>query len=119
MTEEFDFTKGGEFHGGYYPALKITGDGIVSYNEGASTYYDYQPGNMTRYQVVFSKYPSEWGGTETLMSIVNMNTCMVIPGEMNMLSLDYMMEKLGLMRGDCYALIPLINRYVRSDRGNA
>ena len=76
-----------------------------------AVYYDYQPGNGTRYEVLFNSFRTKYG-RRTVMTIVNMNASMELNGELGIVSIGYMKEKLGLLDGDCYALIQLANTYL-------
>lgn len=110
--ENIDFQAGHEFGGVYFPPLKPVDKACVDMDGvGECVYVRYEPGNGTRYEVVFSCYVTQDGG-QVLMTIVNMGKSMIIASKMGLYSLDYMHEKLGLGLGDCYALIPLINRYL-------
>jgi hypothetical protein len=99
----------------FYPALKPVAASISRGHTAESYSCVYQPGNGTRYEVVFSEFDIG-NGPETVMTIVNMRKAMIIPSQMGMHSLGYMQEKLGLGEGDCYALIQLINDYL-NERG--
>jgi hypothetical protein len=106
MTEH-DFEKGGVIFGKFFPGLKVPAVAVRVSKNIESMYFDYEPGNMTRYQVLFS----DLAGQRVVMTIVNMRKAMELSGPMNETSIGYMEEKLGLNAGDCYALIPLINHY--------
>lgn len=95
----------------FFPALKPVSAASTRAHVDESYSCVYQPGNGTRYEVVFSKFNNGLG-PEIVMTIVNMRKAMIIPSQMGMHSLGYMQEKLGLGEGDCYALIPLINSYL-------
>jgi len=112
MTKQHDFEKGGVIYGKFFPGLKTVAASVSRSKEGKSWFGIYQPGNGTRYEFIFSEY--DFGhGPETMLTIVNMRKCMIIPGPMFPdTSIGYMVEKLGLNEGDCYALIPLINDYL-------
>jgi hypothetical protein len=111
---EFDYQKGGEEYGRYYPALKPIKESTMYVSHVTPcSYYQYEPGNGTRYDVVFSEYPTKHG-MQQLMTIANMGRSMILSGEVGMYSLSYMREKLGLGEGDCYALLQLINWYMRT-----
>ena len=116
MMEEFDFQRGGELHGKRYPKLKTLGESIVYVDPGIDrVYYHYEPGNMTRYEVIFSELSVEYDDEPmTVMTVMcPRQRCMVIPHRMfHMYDLDYMMEKLEMLEGDCYALIQLINHHL-------
>ena len=107
----FDFQAGGEQYGVYFPALKTVGESIKS-QVGLinSVFYDYQPGNGTRYEVLFNTFETKHG-RRTVMTLVGFRKSMELSGSMGLHSIDYLREKLGLGGGDCYALIPLINAY--------
>ena len=108
----FDFQSGGEEFGVYFPALKSVGEAIKSQAiDYSSVFYDYQPGNGTRYEVLFNSFRTKYG-RRTVMTIVNMNASMELNGELGIVSIGYMKEKLGLLDGDCYALIQLVNSYL-------
>jgi len=108
---DFDFSKGGEDFGRYYPALKPISEACKQFADNAyCSFYQYEPGNGTRYDVIFSRYPTKYG-IQTVMTIANMGKSMILSGEVGMHSLGYMKEKLNLGEGDCYALIPLINHF--------
>lgn len=98
----------------FYPALKTVSEASTRLHVAESVSCVYQPGNGTRYEVVFSKFDHGYG-PETVMTIINMRKAMIIPSAMGMHSLGYMQEKLGLGEGDCYALIPLINSYLEDE----
>jgi hypothetical protein len=95
----------------FYPALKSVAEASTRAHNANSYSCVYQPGNGTRYEVVFSEF-NNGNGPEIVMTIVNMRKAMIIPSQMGMHSLGYMQEKLGLGEGDCYALIPLINDFL-------
>jgi hypothetical protein len=111
--ESFDFQKGGVIFRKYYPELKPIASALVHTSSGPNlgTYYHYEPGNMTRYEVIFTNFLDVYGETITLMSVVcPRNAAMILPKyKFEMYDLDYMQEKLGMGEGDCYALIQLIN----------
>lgn len=108
----FDFSKGGEINDMYFPALKPVDEAIKSSALPThSSFFNYQPGNGTLYEVVFTTWSPRPGSTRTVMTLVNFRRSMEVSGKMDLYSLGYMREKLGFGEGDCYALIPLINRY--------
>jgi hypothetical protein len=98
----------------FFPALKHVSEATSRVHVNESYSCVYQPGNGTRYEVVFSKF-NNGNGPEIVMTIVNMRKAMIIPSQMGMHSLGYMQEKLSLGEGDCYALIPLINDYLENE----
>ena len=110
---DLNFETGSVQNGQYFPALRpmhaaITKDSPPVY----TAHYEYEPGNATRYVVVFNTYDTGYG-PETVMTVVNMNAAMIIPGPFHSPSqIGYMQEKLKLLEGDCYALMPLINHYL-------
>lgn len=107
--ETFDFVQGGEFSGCYYPALKPMKDAIkFSYVDEHVGVYQYEPGNGTRYDVIINEVPTPYG-MQVVLTLVNFRKSMIIPSPMGMHSLGYMVEKLNINPGDCYALLPLIN----------
>lgn len=110
---ELNFEKGGELYGCYYPALKPVAAAIKeSEAPFHSAYYVYEPGNATRYQVLFNTTKTKWG-LETVMTLVNFRKSMIIPGKfLSPSQIGYMHEKLDINEGDCYALMPLINNYL-------
>lgn len=111
-----DFQKGGVLGGLYYPALQPINKAIKrGYLTSDSTYYVYEPGNATKYEVIFTTYNDGYE-LKTVMTLANMGKSMYIAGAMTLTALGYLEEKLGLNKGDCYALIPLINHYM-ADRG--
>ena len=111
MSDEFDFTKGGTFAGGYFPPLKSLSSALRSWEEASSIHFLYEPGNGTRYDVLLTTTQSG----ETTLTLINFRKAMVIPSEMGVWNMTYMQEKLGINLGDCYALIPLINSYLKKD----
>lgn len=112
---DFDYEKGGEMFGGYYPPLKPPLTAIKGFTLPVkSVFYIYEPGNGTHYEVLFTTYNNVYG-RETVMTLVNFRKSMVLPGPVEMHSLDYMQEKLQINEGDCYALIPLINQFFKEN----
>ena len=108
----FDYQVGGEEYGVYYPALKPVDQAIkVQHGIINSVFYDYQPGNGTRYEVLFNSFETKYG-RRTVMTIINMNASMELNGSLGIMSIGYMKEKLGLLDGDCYAIIQLVNTYL-------
>jgi hypothetical protein len=106
MTEH-DFEKGGVIFGKFFPGLKLPSAAVSKSKNVESVFYAYEPGNMTRYELLFSNLANQ----RVVMTIVNMRKSMELSGPLNEYSIGYMTEKLGLGEGDCYALIPLINHY--------
>jgi len=106
------FKAGGVWQGMYYPKLKNVNEAtckrVAPHN---ADYFHYEPGNGTRYEVLFSTFNDGWG-SKTVMTLVNMRKAMIISNEMSLVNIGYMQEKLDLGEGDCYALIPLINHYL-------
>jgi hypothetical protein len=107
----FDFEKGGEAYGMYFRPLKPVAAATVTNAPTLGNFYHYEPGDGTRYEVIFSTYNTGYG-LQTVMTLVNFNSSMVIPGRMDLVDIDYMHEKLKLTHGSCYALMPLINYYL-------
>ena len=109
---DFNFQTGGVQNDVFYPALKPVGVAIKE-QVGLlhAVYYDYQPGNGTRYEVVFNSFKTEYG-RKTVMTVANFNCSMELNYPLGLVSIGYMKEKLGLREGDCYALIPLINTFL-------
>ena len=109
---ELNFEKGGQHYGVYFPALRpayaaIKGSGKFIH----SAFYEYEPGNATRYEVAFNTIDHGYG-PETVMTVVNFRKSMIVNGPMFSPSqIGYMKEKLDIGEGDCYALMPLINHY--------
>ena len=96
----------------WYPALKTVQAAIVSQiGHVNSVFYDYQPGNGTRYEVLFNSFMTKYG-RRTVMTLVNFNASMELNGSLGMASIGYMREKLGMLEGDCYALIQLVNMHL-------
>lgn len=118
--ENFDFQAGGVYGATYYPSLKSIGEALITNTGGGGQayYYHYEPGNMTRYEVVFCEYTDTYDNQIVLMSIVNpRRATMMIPlvrHEWGLHDIAYMKEKLGMGEGDCYALIPLINFHLKA-----
>ena len=109
----FDFQKGGELLGTFYPALKPVSKAVRETRTLVhGNRYVYEPGNATRYEVVFATFMTDWG-EETSMTLTNFGKCMVLSGPVGMYSLGYLQEKLGMKEGDCYALLQLINTYFK------
>lgn len=113
MAGELNFETGGVHNDLYFPPLKDADKAIVKVVvSDFSAFYHYEPGNGTRYEVVFSTY-NDGFGEKTVMTLVNFRKTMVLTSEMRWASqIGYMKEKLGLGEGDCYALMPLINQYL-------
>ena len=108
----FDYQSGGIFYDKYYPALRPVNQAIKKLKTADfSAFYLYEPGNATRYEVLFTTYNDGYG-PKTVMTLINFRKSMIITNEMSPTSLGYMQEKLDLGEGDCYALIPLINQYL-------
>ncbi len=111
---DLNFEKGCVWYDLRFPALRPVPKAIQK-SSGDPTYcryFDYEPGNATRYEVAFCTYPTG-NGLQTVMTIVNMHRSMVIPGRLEWsYQLGYMREKLELSDADCYALMPLINHYL-------
>ena len=106
------FKAGGVWQGMYYPKLKNVNQAICRrISPSDADYFHYEPGNGTRYDVLFSTYNDGYG-QKTVMTLVNMRKAMIISNEMSLVNIGYMQEKLDLGEGDCYALIPLINHYL-------
>lgn len=82
-----------------------------------ATLVNYQPGNGTKYLVLFQKLPAEIcmeiGGYEepgTLVTVVNLHEAsLFVPGYTGSVSLSYFMEKTGFSEGDAAPLVELIN----------
>jgi hypothetical protein len=112
-VSELNFEKGSVQYGVHYPALKPVAAAIKREGKFINTaLYEYEPGNATRYVVLFATYNTGYG-PETVMTVVNMNASMIIPGRFFSPSqIGYMKEKLGILEGDCYALMPLVNAYL-------
>lgn len=109
--EQTIFETGGEWMGKYYPKLKDVNEAIVKRRGPTNQdYFQYEPGNGTRYDVLFSTYNDGYG-QKTVMTLVNMRKAMILTQQMDLINMGYMKEKLDLGEGDCYALIPLINFY--------
>ena len=109
---DFNFEAGGVAFGGYFPALKNVN---ASIRRRKGDFFVYEPGNGTRYDVLFGVQDTGFG-EEVVMSVVNMRKCMIISGQVGIQSMSYIQEKLELGAGDCYALIPLINFFIH-ERG--
>mgnify|MGYP005831235951 CR=1 FL=1 len=112
---EFDYEKGGEEFGVYYPPLKPVAKAIKFSSVGPdSAYYHYEPGNGTRYEVVFVRHLNGYSEVEQVTMAVTCprNAAMIVPEKLGMYSLGYMQEKLKMLEGDCYALIPLVNYHM-------
>jgi hypothetical protein len=108
-TQEI-FKDGGEWMGKYYPKLKDVNQAILKRQTPSnSDFFVYEPGNGTHYEVLFSTYNHY--GQHTVMTIINMRKSMILMQPMDLINIGYMREKLDLGEGDCYALIPLINKY--------
>ena len=107
MNTEHNFEKGGVIFGKFFPGLKLASMAISKSKNIESVFFAYEPGNMTRYEVLFSNLANQ----RVVMTIINMRKSMELSGPLNEYSIGYMQEKLGLSEGDCYALIPLINHY--------
>lgn len=77
---------------------------------------DYQPGNMTRYLVLFQKINSSlsedmgFGRGATLIVFANMpnRPSLLLPDHTGYLSLDYFLEKTGMNEGDAIPLLRLV-----------
>jgi hypothetical protein len=114
---EFDFQQGGERDGIHYPALKPMSQALRDTGAARTIWYNYEPGNATRYEVSFTPRPDRWGGFEVVMAVtVPQRAAMVLNGKVGLHSLGYMREKLGMLDGDVYALMPLINKYFEENR---
>lgn len=116
---DFNYEKGGEDCGCYYPPLKPVLDAI-RFESGWKdhSYFHYEPGNGTRYEVIFTRFRTEYvEGDRTVMTVIcPRNAAMIVSGELGMYSLTYMQEKLKILEGDCYALIPLVNHYLKENK---
>lgn len=117
MDAEFNYQQGGNEYGKYYPALKPTELAIHCEAEGSSTYYHYEPGNGTRYEVIFTEIELKEQFEKELIIVMTIiqprRRSMITPSyNFHMKDLGYMMEKLEMHEGDCYALIQLINIYL-------
>ena len=119
MSMEFDFTKGGEVDGVYYPALKDPVQAI-KFQSGWKDhdYIHYEPGNGTRYEVVFTEIQREYSDEkELVLSVIcPAPAAMTIPGGFRrfyLFDLEYFIEKLRMRPGDVYALLPLVNHYTQ------
>jgi hypothetical protein len=112
---DFNYAEGGTHLGAYYPSLKPVPEAI-RFTDGS--YFHYEPGNGTRYEVIFTKFDAEHEKGQVVMTVVcPRRTAMFVDREMGMYSLGYMQEKLvGMYNGDCYALIPLINHYLKENK---
>jgi hypothetical protein len=110
---DLNFETGGEQYGMYFPPLRPLAKAIRRDTPPVYTAaYEYEPGNASRYVVVFNTYDFGYG-QETVMTVANLNASMIVPGPFHSPSqIGYMAEKLGLLEGDCYALMPLINHYL-------
>lgn len=110
---DLNFQQDNEIYGVLFPAL-LPVEKAIKRQTGSveSRYYTYEPGNMTRYDVIFNVYDAGWG-PEMVMTIINLNTAMVIPSRMHSpTQISYLKDKLGLGEGDCYALMQLINYHM-------
>ena len=110
---DLNFETGGVYYDLYFPALKPVDRAIRKVRAtDSSSFYHYEPGNGTRYEVIFTAYNAGFG-PEVVMTLVNFRKAMVITGPMFSPSqIGYMKEKLDMGEGDCYALMPLINHYL-------
>lgn len=102
----------------YYPQLKPLDQAVVACHPVLGEFYHYEPGNGTRYEVILTRriardpdyYP------RVVVSIVNFGRgrSMVIPMgvPLDKHNISYMREKMGILEGDAWALIPLINRFM-------
>lgn len=110
-----------EIEGAYYPDLKTMDEAIRLEAPTVGKFYHYEPGNGTRYEVFLSLRKDVGAEHEDYLpkvgiSIMNFNRpcSMIIPWKSSLqhYDIDYMCEKMGILNGDAYALIPLINRFL-------
>ena len=97
--------------------LKPVNESIVSETNGEhGTLYVFEPGNATRYVVLFQPIERsisremDYGLKATLVTVINFRRyySMVVSGHMGYLCVGYLMEKTGLQEGDAAALLALI-----------
>ena len=116
MRESFDFQKGGVINEVYFRPLKSVADATVRHETmGDSEYYHYEPGDGTRYEVLFNTYNTGYE-LQTVMTLVNFGTSMIIPFKLGLGDIGYMHEKLQITSGSCYALIQLANAFFKKSR---
>jgi hypothetical protein len=109
ITEE---RKMPEIHGAYVSDVRTPEESIrYATDEGVATFYLYEPGNATRYEVVFTSIPGQLHGGRDYMSVVNFRKAMEVHQGMGEHSVSYMQEKLNLGISDCYALSKLIEHH--------
>lgn len=82
---------------------------------------DLEPGNGTKYMVLFSNLPKEigevlgCGGRGVMATVTNFrNRPSILLPALGLVSLAYLVEKTGLGEGDAVALLPLINNHIQS-----
>lgn len=129
----FDFTKGGRVDDVSYPPLRPLEKACTHRAErGTSEFAVYEPGNGTRYEVLFARRgwipgeimldPADDFFPRTVVAILNFGRpCVMVLPEVRQLGLgniDYMCKKMGIDAGDAYALIPLINDFLERQRGD-
>jgi hypothetical protein len=108
-----------ELNGMWYPDLKPVDKATVARLDGESVMYHYEPGNGTRYEAVFARiYRTEQSKLypRVILTICNFDRpcSMVVPDVQKLTEndLEYIREKMGVLAGDAWALLHLINHYL-------
>lgn len=111
-----------EIRGEWYPDLKSLNEGIKLQAPVVGKFYHYEPGNGTRYEVFLSLRKDVGALHEDYLpkvsiSIMNFGRpcSMIIPWKSSLEHYDigYMCDKMGILPGDAWALIPLINEFLK------
>lgn len=111
-----------EHNGVHFPDLKPLDQAVLFDAPGHCHFYHYEPDNGTRYEVMISRRnrtDHKYDAYYPLLTVAVMNfdrpCSMTIPfpdAPLGVHNIDYMMDKMGILNGDAWALLPLINRFI-------
>lgn len=109
------------WNGNFYPDLKKPGGlGIVGSLTGDTKFYHWEPGNCTRYEVMFTEleFSDDHYPHVVMTVLVPQPAAMVVTKKMDLQDLEYMREKMpNLQEGDRWALCSLINHHLEEEYG--
>lgn len=114
-----------ERNGVYYPELKPLDKAIRFMAEGHSQFFIYEPGNGTRYEVFITfRHPGRGAFKDARFQedfpfgsicIVNFDrpcSMPLIPYRYSIDDVGYIADKMDILAGDAWALVPLINSFL-------
>lgn len=111
-----------EIDGMYYPDLKPLDKAVVFSTQTRGSFYHYEPGNGTRYEVFLTKrnrtdHPHDEYYPVLTVAVMNFDRpcSMTLPfpdAPLDKHNIDYMVEKMKILPGDAWALIPLVNQFI-------